>query len=257
MQHSLFPPKICDDFGPLGNGVTRPRMVRADDGLLYVIKADSHEAPTCRASEFLWLSIARVVGLPVPTPTVIADASGDTFVGMRYEAERIRDHQLATFALLNGQAHNAGEQLAKIFAFDLFCGNWDRHFENYLVLESHGQLVVMAIDFSHVLPNTGQISHSIDPILVTNCATRGFFPIVAKPYLPDAHARSQACGAATKTLDRIEKISDNAINEILGNFPADWLAQAARSEIAQWWSSQARVTRVDQLRTGMKNGSYI
>lgn len=257
MQGSLFPPLIRDDLGRLGRGVTNPRLVRADDGLVYVIKADCAQAPTCRASEFIWLSLARAVGLAAPAPVVIADAQSNTYLGMRYEAERIKEQGIAANAMLAGEIRDGGEQLSKILAFDLFSGNWDRHAENYLVLESHGQRVVMAIDFSHVPPNPGDISSQTDPTIVLRCATRMYFPIVSKPYLQGAAAHRVALAAAVETLDRFEKISDSDVNSILGNFPSDWLSKPDRTGVAQWWTSQARIARIDQLRMGMKNGSYL
>lgn len=255
---NLFPPLIRDDLGPFGRGVTNPRLVRAEDGLVYLVKSDCPEAPSCRASEYIWLSIARAIGIAVPSPpTVIAQTDGSTLLGVRFETESLRDHQAAAGEMLAGKLHDGTEQLSKIFAFDLFSGNFDRHAANYLVLQSFGKLIVMAIDFSHVPANPGEITQSRDPAINGSCNTRQVFPILIKPYLQDEAAVQEAVTVAIGTLERISKISDTEINAILGNFPEDWLPKLRRSEIARWWASPARSDRVNQLKTGIKNGSYL
>jgi hypothetical protein len=60
-------------------------MVRADDGLSYVVKDEAPNVPSVRASEYLWLSLARLVVLPAPVPEVIVDSNGRELVGTRRE----------------------------------------------------------------------------------------------------------------------------------------------------------------------------
>lgn len=256
MQQLLFPPKVRVVLGPMGRGVTQPQLVRADDGLVYVTKQDGPQAPTCRASEYIWLSLAGAVGLPAPGPRVLDDGNGGTLLGTRYEAE-VLGSSLPQQALMAGSVFEGGVQLGRIFAFDLFSGNWDRHTGNYLVLSSHQQHVVMGIDFSHVPIHPGLINTASDPVIFAGNATRAFFPQIVSPYLVDAAARAACVSAITETLDRIAQISDNSINTILGGFPVDWLDQSERDAAAQWWSSPARASRVNDIKAEVSNGTYI
>ena len=79
MQLQMFYRKIVDYIGTLG-GATAPRVVRADDGLIYVVKDDAPgillSPPHVRASECICLSLANIIGLPSPVPVVIEDRTG-------------------------------------------------------------------------------------------------------------------------------------------------------------------------------------
>jgi hypothetical protein len=142
----------------VGSGITSPWWIRADDGLCYIIKDDAPPAaPFVRASEFIWSSVAKAVGLAAPAPEIIEDFSGRTLFGSRREQSTIgRDQATCLQHLLSGQIHDGGRHLTKIYAFDLFCANWDRHPGNYLILNETNALVAFAIDFR--VPDRGSVN---------------------------------------------------------------------------------------------------
>jgi hypothetical protein len=145
MQLQLFPKKIVDDFGPVLGGATAPRWVRADDGLSYIVKDESPGVMCVRASEFMWLSLARYVALPAPSPEIILNSSGRLLFGTRREQSAAA---AAIVELLAGKVNRGGVHLSRIYAFDIFAGNWDRHPGNYLVLnDGGGALAVFANRF--------------------------------------------------------------------------------------------------------------
>lgn len=247
MQLQMFPKRILDELGILG-GVTSARAVRASDGLTYAVKDETAGVPSVRASEFLWLSVAKAIGLPSATPEIFLEGVDRHIVGTRLEHAAVgKDHSSCLFHLLSGTVHDGGRFLSRLFAFDLFCGNWDRHPGNYLVIEDAGALVVLAIDYSHVEVNTGLLS--IDPTLVA-CATRGWFPVVVKPYGPDP-------AAATETVDRLAQLPTETIEAILKGMPEDWMSLSEREAVCVWWSSGARADRTNEIKKGLVNGVYI
>jgi hypothetical protein len=252
MQLPLFPRRIVDDLGAIGGGVTAPRWVRADDGLGYVVKDDAPGvgAPTARASEFLWLSIAHVLGLPAPAPDIFLNNAGRTLVGTRREDTSL-NAALQNQALLAGQLIQGGAQLSKIYAFDVFSANWDRNPGNYLVLQDGGgSMAVFAIDFSHVTPHPGLTPPQMDPLLGVANATRAFFPKVVQPYGADRDA-------AITIIDRLDSLPSDAINSILSRVPDDWLPQPAKDAVGAWWSSRARLDRTAAVKQGFQNGTLI
>jgi hypothetical protein len=223
--------------------------VRADDDLQYVAKDEAGGVPSVRASEFFWLSVARMITLPAAAPEIIEDATGRKLVATRREFSAVGKDQATTQPLLlSGNVMNGGRQLSRIYAFDLFSGNWDRHPGNYLVLDNAGTLAVFAIDFSHVVLVPDLASR--DPATMAACATRQFFaPIVA------SYGADQA--AAIEAVDRLAALPNEGIRTILTSIPDVWLEPIAKSAVLAWWAGAARVARADLIRQGLQNGSYI
>lgn len=237
MQLQMFRRKIVDELGVLG-GVTSARSVRADDNLNYVVKDDAPpDAPTVRASEYIWLSVARAVGLAAPQPEIIEDGGGRALVATRREQNAVgRDYASSLTELLAGTIHNGSSHLSRLYAFDLFCANWDRHPGNYLVLDDGGVKVIFAIDFSHVTVHPGLASAARDPISVAATATRAFFPQVTQPYGADS-------AAAIEMVERLEKLPDATVDAILTATPDDWISDPERDGVRSWWKNGSRAAR--------------
>jgi hypothetical protein len=250
MQLQLFPKRIVDHLGSLG-GTTGPQWVRAEDGLSYVAKDEAPAAPLppphVRASEYLWLSIASAIGLPAPAPIIMEDRSGRLVVGTRRENSALTAG-MARLALYSGRVANGGTQLSKIYAYDLFSANWDRHIDNYLVLDDGaGQNAVFVIDLSHVTRHPGAANY--DPLSV-NCATRQTIGLVLQPYGKDIPA-------ALDVLSRLDALPVAVINDILASMPLDWLPQTERADVTTWWSGFDRTARITSIKQGLSNGTLI
>lgn len=248
MQHNLFPRKILDELGSLG-GATGTRSIRAEDGLNYVVKDDIPGVPKVRASEFVWLSLAHSVGLACPHPEVFEEKSGRLLVGTRREHTAVgKDAASCTMELLAGTVHDGGRQLSRLYAYDLFVGNWDRHPGNYLVLEDGGAKVVFAIDFSHVVLDP--TSANPDPTSNPATATRSYFPRVVAPYSPDV-------AAAVEIVDRLGSLPIQSIEAILTAVPDPWLTATEKSAVLTWWDSPPRPSRAAAIKQGLQDGTYI
>jgi hypothetical protein len=251
LQLQLFKHYIVDELGPVG-GITGARSVRASDSLNYIVKDEGGGVATVRAADYLWLSVARLIGLAAPTPEIIEDRLANRMLlGTRREQNAVgRDHASCLAELLTGAVHNGGEHLSRIFAFDLFCSNWDRHPGNYLVLDEGGVRVVFAIDFSHVALIPDHCPAAADPVREVHNATRAFFPVVVQPYGPDA-------AAAIDTINRLAALSPAHIHAILGTMPDQWLAANGKQDIADWWANGARAARLTTITNGLGNGTYF
>lgn len=246
----MFHRRISSVIATLGGGVTAPRWVRADDSLSYVVKDEGAGITTVRAAEYLWLSIANAIGLPAPPPVIIDDVvRGRLVIGTRREAAAVGVDQATCLAeLLSGRVADGSIQLSRIFAFDLFSGNGDRHPGNYLILDDAGQRVVFAIDYSHVgiIPGTGAGG---DP-MVGACNTRSVFPLVSGPYGHDV-------AASIGIIDRLEALPTSEVDTILSLIPNDWLSIADRAGVHDWWDGPDRPNRTSAIRKGLQNGTYV
>lgn len=229
------------------SGATSPKLVRADDQLVYVTKDDLPNVPHVRAAEYLWLSIAGIVGLPVLQPYFLVDHTGRLLIGTRRDVSAVSDAAGRT-ELLSGRIGNGGTQLCRIFAFDLFAANWDRHPANYLVVDDgSGQKAILAIDFSHVALHPGIAE--CDP-LIHRCATNTHIAPLLVPYGKDVDA-------ALDVISRLEQLPPSAIKEILGKIPPDWTSTVHILDVQNWWDGAARAERLAKIREGLKNGIFL
>ena len=157
----------------------------------------------------------------------------------------------ALIELLAGRVARGGVQLSRIYAFDLFAANWDRHPGNYLVLaDGGGSQAVFAIDFSHLASHPGLVAAGCDPVTMPLCATRVYFPQVVQPYGADA-------SAAIGIIERLESLPKNAIMSFLTEIPDDWLPQADKSAVLSWWDSPLRIARAAAVKQGLRDGTHI
>jgi hypothetical protein len=53
---------------------------------------------------------------------------------------------------------------------------------------------------------------------------------------------------AIACLDALAKISPEEIEEILENMPDGWMTKADKKSYTDWWSSQARIDRLDTIK---------
>jgi len=60
-----------------------------------------------------------------------------------------------------------------------------------------------------------------------------------------------------QTLDRLEAVSVLQIEAEIQRFPADWLPPGLKEEFIAWWSSAARKGRVNDIKMGVENGTYL
>jgi hypothetical protein len=249
MQQQLFSRKLADRLAPMGSGATAPWLIRADDGLPYIVKDEISGTPlTVRASEFIWVSLARLIGLPAPEPVVIEDETGRPLFGCRREIIAPD----ALLCLLNGHLHNGGVQLSRIYGLDLFSANWDRHPGNYLVLDDGGgSFAVFAIDFSHVPAHPGMINTQQDPIFAVMTATRQHFPKIVSAYGGLDRV------AALQVIDRLALLPIETIETILSTMPNDWLEASMRGDVLSWWKGPERKARAQTLKQGLMNGALI
>jgi len=251
LQPLLFPNYVVDELGGVG-GSTGARLVRASNALAYVVKDDTPSVPRLRASEYFWLSVARAVGLAAPIPEIIEDRTqGRSLIGTRQEQNLIGKSDNETLLeLLTGKVHGGGRHLSRIFAFDLFCANWDRHPGNYLVLAEGGAKVVFAIDFSHVVLSPGQCLPDRDPMTSPRTATRQFFPKVVQPYGEDQPA-------VVEVLNHLAALPNAQIDGILAAIPDQWVGVGEKQEIQGWWSNGERALRLTQISNELANGTYF
>lgn len=223
-------------------------VVRCDDGCEYVIKDDSKHANR-RHSEWFCSRLAEAIGIAVPLFHVVEHADGSAFFGSRWEGGIPAEpwHQMIKNGALKFDDVKA--VLANIFALDNFVHNIDRHVNNYIIRSQRNGYALLAPDYSRAWYYGGFPLASL-PLPACNTVTASRW-ITANfgPYITVASTQ--------EALDKIESIDTNDASDFITSHPQSWLTKPEADAVTAWWSSPARKQRIDGIRQGIKDGTYL
>lgn len=223
----------------------------ADDGHKYFLKGDKL-GHYIRASEWIGTRLAETVGIAAPSCAVIQRMNGELAFGSRKIMGLVNDVETMNFLMAPTLSNSEGRPvglsgiLSAIYAYDLFIFNDDRHLGNYLSVDDNGTRRFYAFDFSRAVfwkwpwdgvPPSGNNTRVYGSILFR---THGFDTIFAH-----------------SVLDRLGALTGQDMQKILDGMPSSWLAPDRRGEFIGWWDGPGKIARVDDIKKGVKNGTYL
>lgn len=195
--------------------------------------------------------MAEEVHLGAPAPMVIEMPDGSTVFGSRRIAG-VSDDVTTRLYLTTPTAGNVAVRtshlcalLSAIYAFDLFVNNEDRHLGNYLSIDDNGVRRMYAFDFSRAMFWNGLAGYPAPTSNTRRCGT----------LLKSLHGFDAP--AAEAILDRLANLKMTAIEGFINRMPADWLPDADRVGLLNWWKDGQRQGRIDFVREGIKNGTLL
>ena len=210
---------------PLREGGSLPALIDADDGFKYVLKfRGGGHGSKALISEFVGGEIARLAGLRVPE-LVLVDL--DENFGRTEGDEEIQDLLQASRGLnlgmhfLSGALtwdvsvnHADADEASKIVWIDSFLTNVDRTWRNTNMLLWHGNELWL-IDHGSSL----YFHHNWD----------GWEKIAESPfvYIKDHALLRDATNIVRADEEMRRKITPEAIDEIVGRIPEEWLRQSS------------------------------
>lgn len=220
-------------------------IVTASNNKDYAVKTISDGNGFIPASELFCYELARLLDIPTPNYDLVTMRDGTLAFGSVWEGGVHHiDDQNRLIAILTGvtPVRDLKLFLSRVYAYDLFINNLDRHLNNYLFRESYKSLIGLAFDYSRAWYEVGAYGYeSMDD---KKCKTQL------------CHQLINECGnyereAAVKLLDRILNIEHTAIERILKMIPDDWLEDNVKKEIITWWGSQNMADRISKLKGGV------
>jgi hypothetical protein len=231
-------------------------ICRCDDGLDYAIKPNEPR-PGVRGSlfrtahdEYFCYRLGQIVGIPTPNYHFVEMPDGTLAFGSRWEAgdqPNLWWNQIAAGTITGDQILPT---LARIYVFDLFIHNVDRHAGNLLVRRQHLGHAVIAFDYSRAWTY-----HGFPPPALPMDPTEN--TVLLQRQLSSLLGAYVATPAARQVLDNIDAVSHKQIRDLLLSQPAKWLTKPLSSSIVKWWKSSAKSDRVASIRTGINNGSLL
>lgn len=223
-----------EHLGKVGVGVTSPHFFRADDGNIYIVKLQNNRlGPKVLANEFLAAKLGEFLGLCFP-PTDIIEINEQTLLQDPYLSEscislgrhfasRYLDNSVYVDKDNLGKAVNIAE-MAGVILFDHMFLNADRASKKNLLLRQEDTgYKIYAIDNSHLFQSGKWSAKSLN-ILGTKKKVfeRYSFKTLLSDYLSPQDFLPY--------LGKIEKISDEQIDKLVHEIPAEWLPDEAERQ---------------------------
>jgi hypothetical protein len=249
VKAAVFPVRIKwrDPIG-LG-GANNAGSCRGDDGQYYVLKDGSVHALTPH-NEWFCTKLADTIGVACPPCAIIEESDGKTLFGSRWEGGVSPDDCWEVIGRGDIPTDSAFASLSRILAFDHFIYNKDRSTANYVVRSSFNSHVLMAIDFDDAWLRNG-FALPNPPFLQLN-NTR-YFANYLKQRIGDYVLMEEV----NFILDRLKQVTADKVEEILNLQPDDWLPIDLRNQVLSWWASKEMFDRIEVIRKGIGDGSFL
>lgn len=242
LQRRLFPIEILQVYPNNQGSADLSMIVNARDGKDYAVKRTIDGRGKIPASELVCYELAYRALIPTPSYELIKLKGSELGFGSLWEGgvkKLTHDQEVLDILFKRTPVNGLQRFLSRVYAFDLFVNNEDRHWGNYIWRDSFGgNLIALAFDFSRACFETGYHGYdAFDP----HCNTqKSFFLInLTKNYL-----RSEA----VECLDDLERITADDVSEILEGMPEKWLSKGERRDYIAWWESQERLDRITHIK---------
>lgn len=231
-------------LGRVGLGVTTPQLFRADDGRVYVVKLKNNRLGTkVLVSELLAAKFGEVMGLRFPPGGIIAIDRELIAKTPRLQEIGVEPGRHFASLFLNrcqylgrrniSKAANIGE-MAGIILFDHLFHNADRNTNgnNLLLRREPGGHRIYAIDNSHLFRSGRWTPASLAKLGEQVTAYYRFtYGRILKDYLSPADFSPYA--------EKVAALSDSQVAGLIGDIPAEWLAdEAERAPLAAFISQR-------------------
>lgn len=260
-QQTLFPlRRKAVWLQPANLGTADCKMIcGCDDSCEYAIKDKSKNEMTPHA-EWFCTHLADLVGIAGPVCQLIDMQDGTIAFGSRWHDGALPSRanpsitpwwqRVKTNAIpLSG----IRSTLSRIYAFDHFVHNTDRHAGNFLVLPQRAGHAVLAYDYSRAWAIYGWPL----PALPFNTASPTEQTVRLQRSLRALYGDYIDRTETRKLLETLAQVPVSKVEKIIGEQPDDWMNDAQKNAILAWWSSSAMTARLDGIATGIENGTYL
>ena len=241
-QTSFYPVQIVQTYlNDTGSADMQIRGVGSDN-LNYAIKSLADGNGRVPATEMFCYELASCLDIATPGYSIVQLNDNSIAFGSVWEgrAFQVKD-TLQAFDILEGRTHieGLGDFFSKVYAFDLFINNVDRHFGNYLFRRTAKTTIALAFDFSRAWY---VIDHAGYEATAPTTNTRRYNRYI-RNYNHYAHA------VAEETLRNISKLPKNRIETIINAIPSEWFHGDFAKEFLNWWGSDDMNARISHLQS--------
>jgi hypothetical protein len=128
--------------------------------------------------------------------------------------------------------------------------NGDRHLKNYLIRKQKLGYSILLFDYSRAWLWNGFPPPNL-PLEPTSNTIR------AQRLLSQIFPGFLSILDINHVYDVIKNIDRSGIEIIIEEHPNNWLADAEKNALLKWWKSDSCIQRIDLIKEGIKNGTYL
>lgn len=220
-------------------------IVTASNNKDYAVKMVTDGQGYVPATELFCYELARLLDVPTPSYDLITMRDGSLAFGSVWEGgvHHISEaNQIIDILTGKISVRDLNQFLSRVYAFDLFINNLDRHFGNYLFRQSYNSLIGLAFDYSRAWYEVG--AYQYDSLNDKNSNTQKCHAFIKEYNKYDRNS-------AIKTLNKISTITSKEIENVLQTIPDAWLSGNIKNEIVDWWDSPLMTGRITKLIGGI------
>lgn len=220
-----------------------------DDGSDYAVKDQNSGLYVCH-SEWFCKHLGDSVGIASPECRLV-EIKGEVAFGSRWESGHSPDDWWLRARSGDIEMDRISPVLSRIFAFDLFVNNEDRHGTNYIVRQQANQAwSILAFDYSRAWfaagwplckPPMDSTTNTRDTFTKLNSMLGGFFDLTEALFVINA----------------LRNVKVDRIEQILNSQHISWLSKKERDAIVNFWQSSSFDERLNQIEEGLTNGDYV
>jgi hypothetical protein len=242
----LFPTDI-QRIDPLTKGIDNLGSGLGFDGNTYVLKSQSirRELPM---SEWLAYAIAAKCQLPIGVPRICRLPNSELVFGSKWASGVYTNTSILNTPVQLLQQVVMPERLYGVVTLDVFLGNKDRHQDNLLFVQSNGQTNFEVIDFSRALLYYERLPDC------TSVSKGGSWTAQFLSLMKDMHRVSFT--EAERVAESLLKINADHLKQEIEKAPAEWKTSRCDAML-EWWASDLRQARIDEIKNGIWNGTLI
>jgi hypothetical protein len=217
------------------------------NGLDYCVKTVA-KTPAAPAAELICNSMAALCGIATAQFDIVKLLDGSLAFGSVWEGSALERQQAIQVLMGKRPGRQVGPTLSRVYAFDLFVHNVDRHLGNYLCVggRTPGHSVKV-YDFSRAFSANGWPLPSLPMPPAANTVS-------AFRQLNRFHAFDLP--GANEVLTKIDSISFSSFKSIIDSIPSNWMSAELRKKVGRWWVDE-RSGRVSNVIAGLKDGSFL
>lgn len=224
-------------------------ICHCDDGSDYAVK-DATSGQYVAHSEWFCKHLGDRVGIASPECRLV-EVNGSAAFGSRWESGH--DPSNWWLRVRNGEIDKdrIAPTISRIFAFDLFVNNIDRHAANYIVRpQVAGNLSFLAFDHSRAWRAVGW-PLSGAPMDARHATVKNFiwFGRALGGILDKKEFRF--------VLNKIREVPTTYIDQILQYQADSWLSEIDRDDTILYWQSPHFCRRLDRIEEGLNRDQYV
>lgn len=237
-QMSFIPVKLAHEEPYRGQSKDLGRVGYTATRVRYAVKREDDIA-RLPISEWIGYHLCAACRIPTPEFAIVECLDEVVAFGSRWEETAVQITNTMSQVDMIMLIKRHASSISEVYGPDLFYGNVDRHFGNFLFVPRGGEQVLLALDYSRAGP---AFAPPFGPFpMPENSTTAG-----AHAFMTDQKIFDQS--TFKDALDSLKGLSDDWLKRVLDAAPSDWFVSVDKQQLLDWWDND-RSARLSEIHS--------